>query len=117
MSPLGRAIVTIINELVVEKRSYRLLDVLRQRLTAEEQELFDIYDGRAALACHFLVWPAILAVIFYYSGRLNLALICAAIAAVALPIMLAMARRARRLRELAEVRYRTIMQLEREDDA
>ena len=92
-----------------------MLDVLRERLSAEEQELFDIYDGRAALACHFLVWPTLLAIAFYYSGRLQLALICLLIAGVALPIMLVMARRARGLRELAEERYRAIMQMEQED--
>lgn len=91
-----------------------MLDVLRQRLTPEEREQFDTYDGRAALACHFLVWPTLLAIAFYFSGRFNTSLICAGVAAVALPVMLAMARRARALREIAEERYRAIMRAEQE---
>ena len=94
-----------------------MLDILRQRLSEEEREQYDVYDGRASLASHFLVWPGILAIAFYYSGMLNTALIFAVVAALALPVMLFMARRARALRELAEERYEAIVRArEREHD-
>ncbi len=98
-----------------------MLDILRQRLSEEEQDDYDRYDGRAALACHFMMWPLIAAIAFYYSRMTNTALIFLVIAAVALPVMLFNARRARGLRQLAEERYRAIMlghdQAEREGDA
>ena len=89
-----------------------MFDVLRQRLSEEEQEQYDRYDGRAALACHFLMWPLILAFAFYYSGLTRTALLFFAISAVALPIMLIMAKRARAIRELAEERYAAIMNVD-----
>ena len=94
-----------------------MLDILRQRLSEEEREQYDSYDGRASLASHFLVWPGILAIAFYYSGMLNTALIFAIVAGLALPIMLIMARRARGMRELAEERYEAVVRArEREHD-
>ena len=92
-----------------------MFDFLRQRLSEEEQEAYDRYDGRAALACHFLMWPLILAFAFYYSGLTRTALLFFSIAAVALPIMLLMARRARAIRELAEERYAAIMNVDYDD--
>ena len=89
-----------------------MFDVLRQRLSEEEQEQYDRYDGRAALACHFLMWPLILAFAFYYSGLTRTALLFFAISAVALPIMLIMAKRARAIREMAEERYAAIMNVD-----
>ena len=94
-----------------------MLDILRNRLSQEEQERYDMFDGRAAMASHFLVWPGILAVAFYYSGMINTATIFAVVAAVALPVMLVMARRARALRELAEKRYMAILNAEDDDAA
>ncbi len=87
-----------------------MLDILRNRLSAEEQDAYDRFDGRAALACHFLMWPGILAVAFYASRMTNTALVFLTVAIVALPIMLWNAKRARELRDLAEKRYLAIMQ-------
>ena len=92
-----------------------MLDFLRQRLTPEEQEQFDTYDGRAALASHFLVWPSIIALALYASGMVNTAIVFAAVAAVALAVLLRMAKRARALREIAEERYRAIIGMEEDD--
>lgn len=94
-----------------------MLDILRKRLSQEEQDRYDMFDGRAALASHFLVWPGILAIAFYYSGMTNTATIFAVVALVALPVMLVMARRARGLRELAEERYKAILNVEDDDAA
>ncbi|MGI9521400.1 MAG: hypothetical protein ACR2PG_07095 [Hyphomicrobiaceae bacterium] len=86
-----------------------MLDVLRQRLSREEQEAYDMFDGRAMLASQFVVWPTIVAIACYFSGMTNTALIFAGVAAVALPILLVMGRKARILRESAERRYRAIV--------
>ena len=94
-----------------------MFDVLRKRLSEEELEQYELYDSRASLASHFLVWPGILAIAFYFSGMRNTALIFAVIAGLALPFMLWMARRARGMRELAEERYEAIVRArERELD-
>ena len=92
-----------------------MLDFLRQRLSPQEQEEFDKYDGRAALASHFLVWPSVLAIAFYASGLVNTALIFLVVAVVALAVLLRMAKRARAMRELAEKRYEALIGMEDED--
>ena len=91
-----------------------MFDFLRQRLSEEEQAQYDRYDGLAAFACHFLMWPLILAIAFYYSGLTGTAMLFFAVASIALPIMLVMAKRARAIRELAEERYAAIMNVEYE---
>lgn len=93
-----------------------MLDFLRQRLTPEEQEQFDIYDGRAALASHFMVWPGIIAVALYASGLVNTAVMFAVVSVVGLAVLLRMAKRARALREIAEERYRAILGVEDDED-
>lgn len=92
-----------------------MLDFLRQRLSEEEREEFDKYDGRASLASHFLVWPGILALAFYAAGMVNTALIFLVVAVVALAVLLRMAKRARAMRELAEKRYETLIGMEDEE--
>lgn len=94
-----------------------MYDFLRQRLSPEEQEAYDRHDGRAAFACHFVMWPVILAIAFYASGMLNTALVFVVVALVALPAMLWNAKRARALRELADQRYRAIMDIQDEKSA
>lgn len=93
-----------------------MLDFLRQRLTPEEQEQFDTYDGRAALASHFMVWPGIIAVALYASGLVNTAVMFAVVSVVGLAVLLRMAKRARALREIAEERYRAILGVEDDED-
>lgn len=84
-------------------------DAFRQRLSKDEQEAYDLFDSRASLASHFVVWPVIAAVISYSAGRPLGAMICFAIVLVAAPVMVIMGSRARRIRETAEARYLAIM--------
>ena len=94
-----------------------MLDFLRQQLTAEEQEQFDLYDSRAALASHFMVWPSVLSVAFYASGLVNTAGLFVGVAVVALAVLLRMAKRARTLRELAEQRYVAMRDAEEDEQS
>ena len=84
-------------------------DILRKRLSEQELELYDRFDGRAGIAGHFVVWPAIAGAISYSGSRYLPAMICLVIVLIAFPVLLIMGKKAKRLRELAENRYAGIM--------
>ncbi|MBU1175335.1 MAG: hypothetical protein KKH72_08015 [Alphaproteobacteria bacterium] len=84
-------------------------DVLRKRLSEEELEKYDLYDRRASIAGHFVVWPGIAGLVSYFSSRPGSAIVCLVIVLAAFPVVVLMGRRASQLRELAEQRYGAIM--------
>ncbi|HUS97537.1 MAG TPA: hypothetical protein VMX97_12425 [Hyphomicrobiaceae bacterium] len=84
-------------------------DFLRDRLTNEEVERYEMYDGLAVIATQFLVWPALLGLMLSATGQTTAARVCWVIAIVALPLMLFLGRRARALLKVAEDRYLALM--------
>lgn len=86
-------------------------DVLRKRLSEQEQEEYDRFDRRAVIAGNFVVWPGIAGLVSYSASKYPSAIICLILVVVAMPLVIIMGRRARKLRELAESRYAIIMGL------
>lgn len=84
-------------------------DVLRKRLSEEEVKQYDIYDRRASIAGHFVVWPAIAGLISYFNDKPASQWVCLAIVLTAFPVMVVMGNRAGKLRQLAEERFGVIM--------
>ena len=84
-------------------------DFLRDRLTPEELERYETYDGLAVVFTQFLIWPALLGLICYATGQTTIATICGGISLIALPLMLMIGRKARALLKVAEERYLSIM--------
>ncbi|MCB1509888.1 MAG: hypothetical protein KDJ36_03215 [Hyphomicrobiaceae bacterium] len=84
-------------------------DFLRDRLSKDEIERYELYDGLAVICTQFMVWPGLLGLICYASQMRSAAFVCWAIAAVALPLMLLTGQRARALLKVAEKRYLAIM--------
>ena len=70
-------------------------DFLRDRLTAEELQTYETYDGLAVVCSQFLVWPALLALICYATGQTYIAIVCGVVALIALPLMLTTGQKAR----------------------
>lgn len=84
-------------------------DILRKRLSKEEVEQYDLFDRRASMAAHFVVWPGIAGLVSYSASRIPSAILCLVIVLAAIPVMVIMGRHARKLRERAEGRYAAIM--------
>lgn len=84
-------------------------ELLRKRLSPEECEQYDMFDRRASIAGHFVVWPAIAGLISYSAGKAVSPWVCLAIVVAAFPVMVIMGKRAGKLRQLAEERYGVIM--------
>lgn len=84
-------------------------DFLKDRLTKEEVEQYELYDSLAVVCSQFLVWPALLGLICYATQMRSTAFVCWAISLVALPLMLLTGQRARALLKVAEKRYLAIM--------
>jgi hypothetical protein len=80
-------------------------DFLRDRLTEDEIETYETYDGLALLCSQFLVWPALVALICFGVGQTHIALVCVVIALIALPLMLVTGQKARAILKIAEERY------------
>ena len=87
-------------------------EAFRQRLSADEAAQYDLYDGRASLFSHLVVWPGIAGVICYAAGQTTGAIICLASVLIATPLMIMMGRRAKHLRNVAEQRFLAIMDAE-----
>jgi len=85
-------------------------DFLRDRLTAEEREKYETYDGWAVVFSQFLVWPGLLGAICATTGQTTIAALCWAIAIVSLPLMLWIGGKARALLKVAEKRYLELME-------
>ena len=92
-------------------------DVLRKRLSSEELEQYDMFDRRASIAGHFVVWPAIAGAISYSAGKVGSSWLCLVIVLVAFPFMVIMGKRAKKLREMAEARFGAIMGTNSNDSA
>ncbi len=84
-------------------------EVLRKRLTPEEQAAYDVLDRRASFFSHLVVWPAIAAAVLYWADKAFYAALCFAVVVIAFPLVVRFGNQAGKLRKLAEDRYAAIM--------